>query len=352
MAILSTSPPLAWDHPRTAVAARLMVEVGQERGLSVDDCLAGSGVARSSFNDPATIVEATQELAIARNLQRALGDVPGLGLEVGLRYRFTSFGVWGFALLSSTTARELVRLGVRYSALSFAFINPHIEQGSRALRVILDAEDIPLDIRSFFVERELAKLANLLPIGLGRNTGIRFETAFTGERASAMRARFPDVALSFGRPQHVLVLDQDILDLPLPQADPLTVRDLEVQCVQMLEQRRSRRGVAAQVRAFILATLAQAPTMETVAAELHVDPRTLRRQLRADGTSYRELLDEVRQTLADELLAHAGLTVSEVSRRLGYHDAAGFSRAYKRWTGFTPKRNLPGFTDLSDAHRV
>jgi len=41
-------------------------------------------------------------------------------------------------------------------------------------------------------------------------------------------------------------------------------------------------------------------------------------------------------TVADELLVSAGLTVSEVAYRLGYHDAAGFTRAYKRWTGTTP----------------
>lgn len=78
--------------------------------------------------------------------------------------------------------------------------------------------------------------------------------------------------------------------------------------------------------------------MDSIAAQLHVDPRTLRRQLEAEGTSFRELIDEVRATIADELLAVDGLTLADVAGRLGYHDAAGFSRAYRRWTGSSPRR--------------
>lgn len=332
-----SSAQVSWDHPRSAGAARLLVEVGREHGLRPDQCLFRSGLAEAELADPATVVEATQELAIARNLIRQLGNRPGLGLEVGLRYRFSTFGVWGFAILSSTTAREVVRLGVRYAPLSFAFIEPFIEQDDHELRVVLDEHDIPADVRDFFVEREIAKLAQLLPAGLGSATGIRFETAFTGERAAMLAASFPDVPISRGD-RHLLALDPAILDLPLPQADPVTARELEDQCAALLQSRRSRRGVAAAVRDRILVRLADPPSMEATAAVLHIDPRTLRRQLATEGTSYRELTDEVRTLMADELLHRAHLTVAEVARRLGYHDAAGFTRAYKRWTGTTPKQ--------------
>jgi AraC-like DNA-binding protein len=76
--------------------------------------------------------------------------------------------------------------------------------------------------------------------------------------------------------------------------------------------------------------------MARVAAELAIDERTLRRHLSAEGTSFRALADEVREALAHELLTTAGLTVEETAQRLGFHDAAGFSRAFRRWTGTTP----------------
>lgn len=82
--------------------------------------------------------------------------------------------------------------------------------------------------------------------------------------------------------------------------------------------------------------------MVDIASELGVDERTLRRRLTAEGTSYRALLDEVRATLAGELLG-SGLTVEETARRLGYSETSAFTHAHTRWHGGPPSsRRWPG----------
>ena len=55
------------------------------------------------------------------NLLRALGDPPGLGLEAGIRYHLTTYGIWGFAMISSPTWRSAIDIGLRYLDLTFAF---------------------------------------------------------------------------------------------------------------------------------------------------------------------------------------------------------------------------------------
>ncbi|MCW3015657.1 MAG: transcriptional regulator [Solirubrobacterales bacterium] len=334
-AVLPTAPP-AWDYRRSTAAARILVELAAEHGVAPEDCLAGTGLTTAALADTATEIEAGQELAIARNLVATIGDLPGLGADAGLRYTIGSFGIWGFALLTCPTTRDVARLGVRYAALSFAFIRPSYEEDADEGRVVLDDSEIPRDVRAFLVERELAKLANLLPVGRGGRGGYHVETSFDGQRAAALRTRLPGVDLRTGRPRHLLALDHAILDAPLPQADPVTARALEDQCEELMERRRQRRGLAAQVRGLILARLDDPPTMDETARRLHIDPRTLRRKLDAEHTSYRELTDEVRRTIAEELITTAGISVGQVAARLGYHDAAGFTRAYKRWTGQTP----------------
>jgi AraC-like DNA-binding protein len=94
--------------------------------------------------------------------------------------------------------------------------------------------------------------------------------------------------------------------------------------------------VPAAVRSALLRRPADNASLADIARERNVDPRTLRRQLVAAGTSFRELADEVHETLATELLRTGGLTVDGVAERLGYADASSFTRAYKRWTGCTP----------------
>jgi AraC-like DNA-binding protein len=72
-----------------------------------------------------------------------------------------------------------------------------------------------------------------------------------------------------------------------------------------------------------------------MAAELDVHPRTLRRQLAEEGTSFRALLNEARSAVAVDLLSN-GLTVEQVSTRLGYSDTSTFCHAFKRWHGVPP----------------
>ncbi|WP_194820146.1 AraC family transcriptional regulator [Nocardia sp. XZ_19_385] len=328
----------AWDHPRGPAAARILVELGVDHGRTATECLVGSGLSPADLIDPDTQVEAGQELTIARNLLCRLGDVPGLGADAGSRYTYGALGIWGYAILSSPSVREMIRLGVRYAELSFAFIKPMVEPGEEYSAVVFDDAEIPPDVCAFFVERELTKIATLLPVIVGPRRGVRIETSFTGARASALRQRIGAIPLTTGTHRHAIVFDTAILDAPLPQSDSVVARALEQQCDQLLTLRHQRRGTAGHVRSLILAELDTSPSMETIAARLHLDERTLRRRLAAESTTFRELIDEIRATLADDLLTIDGITLGEIAGRLGYHDAASFSRAYRRWTGHTPRQ--------------
>jgi len=65
--------------------------------------------------------------------------------------------------------------------------------------------------------------------------------------------------------------------------------------------------------------------------------RTLRRRLKEEGSSYRELLDEIRYGLAREYLGQTQLPLEEISGLLGYTEAGNFSHAFKRWSGMSPR---------------
>ncbi|MBI2803266.1 MAG: AraC family transcriptional regulator ligand-binding domain-containing protein [Gammaproteobacteria bacterium] len=78
------------------------------------------------------------------------------------------------------------------------------------------------------------------------------------------------------------------------------------------------------------------PSLETVAERLHCSARTLIRRLRSMDTTYQQVIDEVQQQRARELLSNERLRIHEVAAALGYQDAAGFVRSFKRWYGMTP----------------
>src|SRR3546814_10625346 len=89
----------------------------------------------------------------------------------------------------------------------------------------------------------------------------------------------------------------------MPLANDLALHAAREQCRKLLDARRTRPGLSSKVRELLAARAADMPDMETTARELLMTARTLRRRLLDEGTTYAELRDEVRQTLAEEFLS-------------------------------------------------
>ena len=321
---------------RGIASVHLLVSLGAEHGLSASDCLRGSAIPVESLENPFCEVEASQELTVVRNLLRHLAHVPGIGLEAGQRYRLTGYGILGYALLSSRSLRSAIDFAIRYLDLTFAFNRYRTEKVPEGLRIVLDDSAIPEDCRQFLVERDatatVAVMRQLLlkPLPVHR-VSFRFERPSYAER-------FEEFFLGpvfFGEPAHAIVIGNEWVDQPLPQADEPTVRLCEEQCRELLDRRRARTRISERVRQHLLRPRGAAK-MEEVAAELGMAPRTLHRHLGAEGTSFRQLVDEVREALAEEMLSHR-MTVEEVAERLGYSEASSFVHAFKRWKGVSPR---------------
>ena len=85
-------------------------------------------------------------------------------------------------------------------------------------------------------------------------------------------------------------------------------------------------------------------SLDQVAGWLHLSSRTFKRRLRDEGANFRDLVEAELKSRALRWLGDERLGVSEVAYRLGYNDVSNFSRAFKRWTGLTPRehRSKPG----------
>jgi AraC-like DNA-binding protein len=325
------------DTRRNVVSAALMAHFALERGASLAALLVGTGLDAAQLADPTIEIRPSQELALVRNLLTALGDPPGIGLDIGRRYHLSTYGVWGFALLTSPTLRAAAEVVERYLALSYAFVRFRIRLDGDGLHIVLDEADVPADVRAFFLDRDFVAWANamseMLPGGLPLR-GVRFRGAKPAHAAryTALCGMEPE----FGAAENAVRLDPALLDLPLQQANPVMARLCLDQCRNLLDRRRYRDGYAGRVRDRLFQQAGSPPGLDVIAAELHLSPRSLRRHLEAEGTSFRTLSEEVLETLAEELLTTAHLKLEEVATRLGYAEPASFIHAFKRWKGMSP----------------
>jgi AraC-like DNA-binding protein len=296
-----------WDFPRAVSGVALLLEHGRAGGMADADLLAGTGLTAAGVA-VAREVTAAQEMRVIRNLRAGLGEV---GPAVGRRYRAATFGALGYALLASPTVGDAMGVALRFLDLSHAFALPRVELDGDEVRIVVDGAGLPVDVRRFLVERDAAAIRALLAEVAGLVPG----SEVAGGAA-------------------VLTLDVAHLARPLSHSDPAALAVGEEICRTVVARKRERTGLAGEVRVLITQRLASGAPMPAVAAAAGLSERTLRRRLAAEGTSYQRLLDEVRETLALELLGT--LPVKDVAVRLGYAEASSFILAFRRWTGRTP----------------
>jgi AraC-like DNA-binding protein len=329
-----------WDVAQSSATARHVLETARQRGLDAATCLSGTGLTHEDLVAPAAEVYADQELTMIRNLIGRLGDQPGLGMETGARYQLADIGILGFALMASPTFGDAIDVACRYAALTASYlclVGPEVSHTEAV--VAFDDAQVPRDVRRFLLERDFAVMLRTLPLLLG-----------AGHAPITVRVEFADLPLPTNlveidnltviveeTSRNVLAIPADVVNQPMPAADPQTAAICIRQCEELLNRRRTRRGISAVIRTRLIQDSTEIPAMATVAKELCITERTLHRRLAAKGTSYRALLDEVRATLAAELL-NSGLTVEETAHRLGYSETAAFTRAHTRWNGCPPSR--------------
>jgi AraC-like DNA-binding protein len=155
------------------------------------------------------------------------------------------------------------------------------------------------------------------------------------QRSAAFREAFHCEVLG-GRERNAVFIPEALVSRPLPYPQPeysALFRDL---CRQSMASLLEERSLVEAIREVILAEPGLVPTLDQVAAQFSLSPRTLRRHLRSIGVSYRGLVDETRYATARRYLSSTGLTVESIAGLLGYADARSFRTAFRRWSGTTP----------------
>jgi AraC-like DNA-binding protein len=326
-------------HPM--YATRLLCEVANERGVPTTDVLTGTGICLEDLDEPEAVVAAWDEIVAVRRLLARLPDDVGVGVDVGSRFKLTHAGLLGFAAMSCATLREMFDIDMRYFSLTMLHIDLKLFDGARDCVLELNVDHLPADVRRFFIERDLAAIVSTVG-AFAYEVVERYADKVTAEVSldrdvlSRLLTLVPLENIAFDRAHTRLHFPRAMFDEPLPQADAHTLELCMAQCDVLMQRNEQRRGITAVVRSKLFRESGRFPSLPDVAAELDVHPRTLRRRLADEGTSFRALLNEARSTLAVDLLCNVGLTVEEVSKRLGYTDTSTFCHAFKRWHGVPP----------------
>jgi AraC-like DNA-binding protein len=305
-------------------------------GVDLDRWLGQSRLSREKLDDPS--------LSIAYPTFRRLtldalsqSSEPALGLLVGERLHASSHGMLGYAALSSGTIRQTLQLVERYAPLRTSLISISHTVHAGEVRVVF-SETRPLgDLQRPVLEAVMLSIKNVMDTisgGIFQARTVAFP--FDAPDYAALARELFRCDVKYGQSWAGTVLPEEVLDVPLRMADPEAFREAALICQRELDKLTQNQSMAARVRRLLLEKQNGFPSLQVTARMFHLTPRTLHRRLVDEGTSFHELLEDVRHTLAVEHVKSGRLSIEEIAYMLGYSDLANFRRAFRRWESVPP----------------
>lgn len=299
------------------------------RAVRLDPSLLGDADNRIPYSQ---IVELYETAA------RLTGD-DAFGLHLSERTSAKVFDLLGYVLLNSPTLGEAIGRIVRYHSIWTDGAGYELEMKDKRARLGYQYVNLDAELSRHDCEMTLAITLRFARLATGVDwtpLEVNFKHAAPADTSEHRRIfRSP---VHFSRPVNEIIFDPSLLNLPIVEADAALCAVLDRHAEELLTKVPRRGGFADEVRSLLFESLNGGDaSLEAVAQHLGTSPRTLQRKLKEEGTTHQDLLDEIRRDLSKRYLIEPQMAICEVAYLLGFSEPSAFHRAFRRWTGITPK---------------
>jgi AraC-like DNA-binding protein len=247
-----------------------------------------------------------------------------LGADIGRAFKLSDLGTWGVAIMGAANLRTACETAVNGVSLVHQGTDLRFRtQGKRAIFSFGYRGGSAIEPRQHILGTLAVLRGVALLAGVPDAVGVQF-TQSNERNADRLEETFGS-SLCFGCAHDAIVIDRDILDFPIA---------LPVRHAGYVDPMETARAMGALLKELLPYGEVN---IDHVAARLHTSTRTLQRRLRDWGFSFEEMVDDIRHTEAIRRVAVGGETMTEIAFMLGYSDQAHFTRAFRRWTGTSPR---------------
>jgi AraC-like DNA-binding protein len=331
-----------WPREGTVltVSSRALVGACERLGIDAEAMLRSVGISRQRLDDPDARLQNREAGALWAKAYELSGD-PVLSLHVAEACPLGAYKVIDYMAANARTVGEAFRYSTRYFTLINTAVRLAIDASGDPVTFDLSGEGgDPAGVSRPYAEYCLAIF--VLHVRAAAGEGFRVRSVTFTHRAP------PDVAehervfgcpVRFEAERNRVHLDRAVWDMPMRGAQSGVLAVL-VEHADLLVSRlprgpdlieRTRRAISGRL-------CCGDPSLESVARELAMSERTLQRRLRDHGYTFNALADEVRDATARLYLEQPDIALAEIAYLLGFADQSAFNRAFKRWTGVTPKQ--------------
>jgi AraC-like DNA-binding protein len=321
-----------------AKAVEKIVKAAAARGVKAESLYEAVDFDPSALKDPDNRMPFAQLVALYEKAAELTGD-DNFGLHVGQSVDLSAFDVVGYCALNSSTLGAACARVARYHSIWTDGALFTLEPANETSAIVYSYLDTSLGERRQDSEMTLATVTTLcrnLAAPDFHPTAVEFQHAAPVDVSE--HVRLFNCPVKFGAAANRLSFPSGFLTLPIAKADASLCALLDRHAEDLLTKYPPRDSLIDQVRAAIADEVRGGePSLERIADRLGLTPRTLQRKLQELGTSYNDVLDQMRRQLAMRYLREPQMAICEVAYLLGFSETSSFHRAFKRWTGVTPK---------------
>ncbi len=321
-----------------ASALRVLWRMLERRGIDPIPLFWETGLDPERLSSPRARYPREEARLAWLRASETVGD-PGFGLTAAEVWQPTDFHALGFAFLASTTLRNALNRVVHYHAVVDNTVSYFLVERDDRATFSYQLEHGGFDDPASLEDARWAIVLDACRRVYGTELD-PLEVGFVHSDPGSAMGKFYGFfrcPMRFGEPVPSMTFPAEVLDRPLSSAN----RELALAHDRVLGEfvaKLQRDDIVSRTKSAISDWLPSGDfSSEAVARALHMSPRSLQRKLAAQGTTFRKLLQAVREELAQSYLADGSLTLLEISYLLGFSEQSAFSRAFKRWTGSTPQ---------------
>jgi AraC-like DNA-binding protein len=319
-----------------ATAARILWRVIERHGIDPVAVFREAGLDPTQLNQSRARYADSKTRAAWREAARLIEN-PCFGLSAADAWLATDFHALGYAFIASRTLRTGIERIVRYNTVVDPIVHFESSLDDTHLRLTYHVEDPNLSDLPALQDGRWAVVVGLCRAVYGADFAPA-EVSFS-HPAPSCRADYFGLfrcPVRFDATVPEFILDRTLAETPLPTENKeLALANDAILAAYVGEL--SAPDIVSRVKAAIVEHLPSgAPNAEAVAKEMFMSMRTLHRKLSGEGTTYAQILETVRRTLAEQYISDPSKSLGEITFLLGFSEQSAFSRAFKRWTGESP----------------
>lgn len=319
--------------------ARALLDLAVSKGADRAELLARSGIDAAALDDRDNRIAFAKFVVLMRTAKELARD-PALALHFGEAYAMDELSIVGLIGGACESAAEAFVQLNRFAKLVVDVDGTRDRLAlSRegGLLWIVDTRENP----NAFPEATESSFARMVTGARRLGTAGLIREIHVTHAAPAWRGEYErifQVPVTFGCDRNALVTDEAWLNWKPPAPSRYVFGIFSARAQALLEELERAETVRARVESLVMPVLHKGPVrMATIAARMALSRRTLFRRLKAEGATFETVIDELRHRLARDYLNGKKLSVNETAYLVGYSDPTAFSRAFKRWTGTSPR---------------